>query len=453
MPRQATNDPLVQPVFHEPNFDEGVSSADPPGFLRPHASDTAVYKQIENLLKKDVVGFEKSRVADGDLFSLRDAYGSHGDQIVQQIEDAKQIVFHSIGDSGASNAGKYKNELRVADQLTMDCHNADETSHPAFCFHLGDVVYDFGESRYYYDQFYEPFRNYSAPIFAIPGNHDSFIIPGTPDDQTPLKIFARNFCAAEPMIAPEAASLHRTAMTQPGVYFSLDAPFVRIIGLFSNSLEDPGVISSETKGKKARWPSVPDYQLGFLEAQLKRIKKEKYEGAVLLAVHHPPFSYSPAPRSGGSGGNHGSSSAMLRQIDTICDSIGVYPHAFLSGHAHNYQRYTRTVHFGRSDYDVPFIVCGDGGHNVNRLVQGRRGQPAVEPRNGSKVDYLDPKPVVKTGGLLLEKYDDQNYGYLTVSVDAKQLRIGFHQVGSGSLFQSRFDLVTVDLASHTMVAN
>jgi hypothetical protein len=32
-------------------------------------------------------------------------------------------------------------------------------------------------------------------------------------------------------------------MIQPGVYFTLDAPFVRIIGLYSNVLEDPGVIS------------------------------------------------------------------------------------------------------------------------------------------------------------------------------------------------------------------
>ena len=59
------------------------------------------------------------------------------------------------------------------------------------------------------------------------------------------------------MITPEAGSLHRTAMTQPGVYFTLDAPFVRIIGLFSNALEDPGVISS----LGGKWPAVPDLQL------------------------------------------------------------------------------------------------------------------------------------------------------------------------------------------------
>lgn len=209
------------------------------------------------------------------------------------------------------------------------------------------------------------------------------------------------------------------------------------------------MISSEG----GHWSAVPDFQLSYLTAQLKQIKTSKYKGAVIVAVHHPPFSYAPPKSGAGAGGNHGSSSAMLKQIDTICQQQGVYPHAFLSAHAHNYQRYTRTVHFGGKDYDVPFIVCGDGGHNVNPLVQGRRGQPAQEPQNGAKVDYLEGKNTgVKTGGLLLEKYDDKNYGYLRITVDAQQLKIGLHTVGAG-VAQSQTDLVTVDLATHTMVSN
>jgi hypothetical protein len=134
----------------------------------------------------------------------------------------------------------------------------------------------------------------------------------------------------------------------------------------------------------------------------------------------------------------------------------VYPHAVLSGHAHNYQRYTRTVALGAgTPYDVPFIVCGDGGHNVNSLVQARNGQPSQEPVNGAKVDYLESSPAVKNGGipLLLEHYDDRNYGYLRISITKTQLVIGFHTVGTASLPQSRVDVVTVDLASHTMVSN
>jgi hypothetical protein len=448
MPRKG-NAPLPQPVFEEPAFNEGVVTADPSKFKTAHASDTEQYKQIQDLLKKDVVAFDPSRAKPGDLFALQDALGPHGAEIIQGIQKAGQIVFHSVGDTGAATVRKYANELHVADQVTADCQVAETASRPAFLFHLGDLVYSFGEAQYYYDQFYEPFRNYPGPIFAIPGNHDSFVIPGTTAAHTPLTTFARNFCAAEPMITPEAASLHRTAMTQPGAYFTLDAPFVRIIGLFSNALEDPGVISSEG----GKWPGVPDAQLDYLTAQLQRIHKENYKGAVLIAVHHPPFSYAPPAKAGGAGGNHSSSSAMLRQIDTICKAQGVYPHAFLSGHAHNYQRYTRTVRFGGKDFDVPFVVCGDGGHNVNLLVQSRNGQPAREPQNGAQVDYLESNPAVETGGLLLERYDDHNYGYLRISVDKEQLRIGFHQVGTTSLAQSRVDMVTVDLASHTMVSN
>jgi Calcineurin-like phosphoesterase len=449
MPRAPKAAAPLTPVFHEPIFNEAANSVDPTGFATRHPSDNAQYAQLKALLTKSVVGFEKMRGAPNDLFRLRDAYGPHGAQIEQAITKAGKIVFHSLGDSGASNMGTYKDEVRVGDQVSLDCQTSDDANRPAFLYHLGDIVYSFGESDYYYDQFYEPFRNYPGPILAIPGNHDSFVVPRTPEGQTPLETFVRNFCATAPLIAREARSLHRTAMTQPGVYYTLDAPFVRIIGLFSNALEDPGVISAEGK----TWSNVPDFQLEYLEAQLKRIHDEKYTGALLIAMHHPPFSYAPPKGVGGAGGNHSSSSAMLRQIDTICKKFGIYPHAFLSGHAHNYQRYTRTVRFSNRDFDVPFIICGDGGHHVNRLVQGRKGQPPVEPHMGIKVDYLEHKPVVEARGLLLEKYDDINYGYLRITVDKELLRIGFHQVGASSLAQSRFDMVTVDLASHSMVSN
>ncbi len=450
MPRAAIT-PLPNPVFDEPVFNEGVPTPDPTGFKTKHTSDTATYASIKKLQTKDVVSFDAARGQPGDLFTLAEAYGAQGPGIVKTIQKNKKIVFHSLGDSGSSNAGTYKDEIKVSDLLTADCQTSEITDRPAFLFHLGDVVYAFGESKYYYDQFYEPFRNYPAPIFAIPGNHDSFVLPNTPADSTPLTIFARNFCSATPVITSEAASLHRTAMTQPGVYFTLDAPFVRIIGLFSNALEDPGVISNQD----GKWPAVPNVQIDYLTAQLQQIKKQNYKGAVLLAVHHPPFSYAPPPKAPGSGGNHGSSTPMLGQIDTICKATGVYPHAILSGHAHNYQRYTRTVNFipGKDPFDVPFIICGDGGHHVNKLVQGKKGQPSQEPSNGQDVSYLDKNPTIKTGGLLLEHYDDTNYGYLRLSVDADQLQIGFHTVATTSLPQSRVDMVTVDLASHTMVSN
>ena len=443
MPRNPSN-PLPQPVFNEGNITQ-----DPTRFQTPHPSDSAQYTALGDLPKKDVVGVTPMRGNPADLFTLESAYGPHGPEVMQRVTTAQKIVFHAAGDTGATYAGKYKNEVGVADQMTNDCRTADEANRPRFFYHLGDVVYSFGESQYYYDQFYDPYRNYPGPIFAIPGNHDSFVIPNTLPANTPLTTFQRNFCAPQPTITHEAASLHRTAMTQPGVYFTLDAPFVRIIGLFSNALENPGVISTE----KGKWPVVTDIQLDYLTKQLQAVKNSNYQGAVLIAVHHPPFSYTPPSNGSGTGGNHSSSSVMLEEIDTICKAVGVYPHAFLSAHAHNYQRFERTLPFNNKNYVVPFIVCGDGGHNVNRVVKGTRGQPAQEPHFGADVTYMDAKPVMNPTTLTLKQYDDTNYGYLRVTVDASLLRIGFHQVGAASIPQSQVDLVTVDIKNHIVVAN
>ena len=448
MPRQP-NAPLPQPVFGEPVFSEGVPTPDPQQFkITPN--DSGLYTGIQDLLKKDVVSFQASRMSPHDMFSLQTAWGSHGPEIIQQITQAKQIVFHAIGDSGASASRNLPGEIKVSDELTNDCNSSTAADRPAFLYHLGDVVYNFGESLYYYDQFNEPFRDYPAPIFAIPGNHDSFIVPNTPAGQEPLTIFTRNFCATSLVVTEEAGSLHRTAMTQPGVYFTLDAPFVRIIGIFSNALEDPGVISSEN----GKWTAVPDLQLDFLNAQFSRIKDEAYAGAVVLAVHHPPFTYAAQKAKGavaGAGGRHTGNSVMLGQIDRICKEVGVYPHAVLAAHSHNYQRYTRKIAFQGMNYSVPFVVCGDGGHNVNPLVYSRRGQAAQEPADNIDVGYLDVNPYVQANGLTLNKHDQNNYGYLRIKVDLKQLSIAFHPVNPSNPGSPPIDGVTVDLAKHTIV--
>ena len=69
-------------------------------------------------------------------------------------------------------------------------------------------------------------------------------------------------------------------MTQPGVYFTLDAPFVSIVGLYTNVLEGPGVISSQ----HGRYP-IGDEQLHFLTAELKRLAgpRRQEQAAVVIS--------------------------------------------------------------------------------------------------------------------------------------------------------------------------
>jgi hypothetical protein len=54
---------------------------------------------------------------------------------------------------------------------------------------------------------------------------------------------------------------------------------------------------------------------------------------------------------------------------------------------------------------------------------------------------------------VLEKYDDRNFGYLSVTVSKYLSRIGFYRTENVSLRRSGFDLATIDLATHTLVAD
>jgi len=242
---------------------------------------------------------------------------------------------------------------------------------------------------------------------------------------TSLAAFLKHFCSDTWRRLPEAAGLPRTAMIQPSVYFRLDAPFVRIIGLYSNVLEGPGVISSQ--GQKGS--PVSDDQLVFLKAQLNLLKQEKYSGALILAVHHPPFT---------AGAIHGGSPKMLDDLDACFKAAGVYPHAVISGHAHNYQRFTRSDG-GR---EVPYIIAGSGGHAANALRPGKNSTPIRTP--------LDMSGTAGGGRKVrLETYFPQ-FGYLRVVVSASLLSLEFHEVGSGLDSKSPIDVVTVDLQSHSL---
>jgi hypothetical protein len=397
---------LAPAAAGDPVFAQPQPTPDPTSFREP----------VTDQSDKEVASVEPVPLPSGNavepVLTLAQVYGSQGAAKAKAITTAGQIVFHCVGDTG-SVKGPTTQSL-VADKMVADFNEPRAADVPSFFFHLGDLVYYFGEGNYYYDQFFDPYRDYPAPIVGIPGNHDGVVWAGDPE--TSLQAFLRNFCAASFTASPDAGGLSRTTMVQPGVYFTFDAPFVRILGLYSNVLEDPGVISDQ----KGLYPKLDQRQVAFLTAALERVKSEKFSGAVVIAVHHPPFT---------GGTTHGGSPAMLADIDSACTAAGVWPHAVFAGHAHNYQRYTRTV----NGLEIPFLVAGCGGHSP------------LEPLRST---LRTPYPIDST--LTLESYDGSHYGYLRVIANATTLTVEFHPQPDGTTTKTPDDVVTVALATHTI---
>jgi hypothetical protein len=129
---------------------------------------------------------------------------------------------------------------------------------------------------------------------------------------------------------------------------------------------------------------------------------------------------------------------MLSQIDDACNESGVWPHAVLSGHAHNYQRFTRL----HGNTQIPYIVCGNGGHGLAKLTR-KKGAPLRTPQQLQTPGHADK--------VMLENYDDQDYGYLRVVATAKQLRIEYHPASDGENAKTPDDFVTVDLSTRKLV--
>ena len=133
-----------------------------------------------------------------------------------------------------------------------------------------------------------------------------------------------------------------------------------------------GVISSEG----SKYP-ISDDQLIFLENELERLKvsRKTHKRAVLLCVHHHPFS---------ADAKHGGSVGLSQDIDTVCQKAGLYPDAVFSGHAHMYQRFTRHL----TGQDIPYLVSGSGGYNVKALPHG--GVPKAPFTQGDTTMEIDP---------------------------------------------------------------
>jgi hypothetical protein len=291
-----------------------------------------------------------------------------GAEAVAAIEQAGTLVFHTVGDTGGVKSPESQ------EIVTMWMENDVDTLDPppAFFYHLGDVVYFDGERNRYYDEFYDPYLHYLPPIFAIPGNHDGDL--AIPPVGTSLEGFMVNFCAAQPEVTEDARDAPRPAMTQPNCYWTLIAPLVTIIGLYTNCPEH-GVVEQD--------------QAGWFRAELEAAANDR---ALIVALHHPPYS---------ADAHHGASEPMRTLLKKAFADSRRTPDLVLSGHVHNYQRFTAP----ENDKQLTYIVAGAGGYpNLHYMAQVDGAPPPIP--------WTDDNT-----GATLESYNQEHrHGFLRLTI-------------------------------------
>jgi predicted phosphodiesterase len=288
--------------------------------------------------------------------------------------DSDQLTFHMVGDTGSLRSPDFQKLVagQLEDQFTVQSGQAK----PAFLYHLGDVVYNHGELERFEKQFFVPYKNYPAPIFAIPGNHDSDVNPDNPVPYTSLSAFMRVFCTNEAGEVVFSGGSARHSMVQPNMYWVLETPLANIIGLYGN-VTKYGIITTQQE----QW---------FIE-QLKWSALEHPDKALIVCIHHAPFSADI---------NHGSSEPMIEFFERTYNVTSVRPDVVFSGHVHNYQRFSKKYEDGA---EVPFIVAGAGGYDELHAVA-----EISDDRFTAENSLFE--------GVKLENFCDTKHGFLKVNL-------------------------------------
>jgi hypothetical protein len=301
------------------------------------------------------------------------AAGAPQDFIVDRT-DLDEPSFLLMGDTGEGDASQYA----VVPGLLRSGTGTD------FMIIASDVIYPAGEASNYEERFYRPYRDYGAPVYAIPGNHDWY---------DGLAGFMRAFCSAEsPPPAPqpprlfsrerlrsllwreappvdEAAFERGRALRgapdqqrgQPGPYWAIDTGRLRLIGI------DTGITGLVDR-EQGEW--------------LRRVSRGS-DKAKILVTGKPLYvdgQHRPGEIDGGG-----------RVDEIVRDPANRYV-AGIGGDIHNYQRYPVDVGDGRT---IQYIVAGGGGafmhatHKIPRVELPGCGEEAFRcyPLRGDSLSF------------------------------------------------------------------
>jgi hypothetical protein len=250
--------------------------------------------------------------------------------------------FLLLGDTGEGDASQY---AVVPGLLKV----GEGTS---FAVIASDVLYPAGSGNEYRDKFFRPYKDYDAPIYAVPGNHDWY---------DGLGGFMRVFCDAPPLKPrpdrglrgllwrkPETIDEQRLEearklrdqtsqrVAQPGPYWAIETGSLLVVGV------DTG-IRGQIDAQQTEW--------------LRRTSLDPRPK--ILVTGKPIYTrndYKPSPLEGGG---------------TIDDIIRAPEHRYVAaigGDVHNYQRYPVKV----GDRVIQYIVSGGGGAFMHATHTTRR---------------------------------------------------------------------------------
>lgn len=263
--------------------------------------------------------------------------GAAGEDLLIERDDPGTFSFLLLGDTGEGDAPQY---AVVPGLLAAGAG----TRYAVLC---SDVLYPVGSANEYGTKFFRPYRDYDAPIYPIPGNHDWY---------DGLTGFMRVFCDAPALPAaprpragsaawwrsllwraPETVDEDRLARARrlrdrpgqagrsPGPYWAMDSGPLRIIGI------DTGLLGRI------------DREQGAWLARVARGPRPK-----ILVTGSPIYvdgEYHPCAIEGGG------------TVDDIVRDPDNHFVAAIGGDIHNYQHYPVDVGGRRIEY----VVSGGGG--------------------------------------------------------------------------------------------
>jgi Calcineurin-like phosphoesterase len=270
---------------------------------------------------------------------LDDWYGRSRPDFRIDRTDLAEPSFVVLGDTGEGDASQYA-------LLAVLQSAGSATDFMVVC---SDVVYPAGEVEEYADKFFYPYRDYPAPIYALPGNHDWY------DD---LRGFMFQFCGRERQPRRRSGWLSKAGLRdllwrdtrpvpdparvarmrelrgrpeqqsrQPGPYHVIETGPLELVSI------DVGVVG-EIDRTQGEW--------------LRRVSRSAKPKVLLTG--RPIYvdgKYHPCQIDGGRGGT----------VDTFVRDPDCNYVAAIGGDIHNYQRYPVDVD-GRT---IQYLVSGGGG--------------------------------------------------------------------------------------------